>query len=78
MLREGADRKTAGRFYVAVVQTVILFGSKKWVPTLWLEKYLECFNPQAARLMAGMAPKLHWDGTWVYPPIGVALTMVAL
>ena len=26
--REGADRKTAGRFYVAVVKAVLLFGSK--------------------------------------------------
>ena len=26
MGREGADRRTAGRFYVAVVQAMLLFG----------------------------------------------------
>ena len=31
--REGADRRTAGRFYVAVVQEVLLFGSEMWVMT---------------------------------------------
>ena len=28
--------------------------------------------------MAGMGPKRQWDRTWVYPPIGAALTMVGL
>ena len=28
--REGEDRRTTGRFYVEVVQVVILFGSKTW------------------------------------------------
>ena len=36
--REGSDRRTAGRFYVAVVQVVLLFGSETWVLTPWLEK----------------------------------------
>ena len=28
--------------------------------------------------MAGMVPKHQWYGTWVYPPIGVALAMMVL
>ena len=28
--------------------------------------------------MAGMGPKCKLNGTWVYPPIGVALAMVGL
>ena len=28
--------------------------------------------------MAGMGPKLQWDGTWVYSPIGAVLVMVVL
>ena len=31
--REGEDRRTAGRFYVAVVRSVLLFGSETWVMT---------------------------------------------
>ena len=33
LVREGADKRTAGRFYVAVVQAVLLFGSETWVLT---------------------------------------------
>ena len=28
--------------------------------------------------MAGMGPKRQRDGTWVYPPIGLALATVGL
>ena len=55
--REGSDRRTAGRFYVAVVQAVILFGSEKWVVTPQMEKALAGFRHQAFRQMAGMGPK---------------------
>ena len=34
--REGSDRRTVGRFYVAVVQAVLLFVSETWVMTPWL------------------------------------------
>ena len=33
MGREGAYRRTMGRFYVVMVQAVLLFGSKTWVMT---------------------------------------------
>ena len=55
--REGEDRRTVGRFYVAVVEAVLMFGSKTWVLTLRLEKALEGFHHRAARQMAGMGPK---------------------
>ena len=42
--REGADRRTAGVFYMAVVQAVLLFGSETWILTPWLEKYLGGFT----------------------------------
>ena len=76
--REGADNKMAGRFYVAVVQAVLLFGSKTWVLSPCLEKALEGFYHRAAWLMAVMGPKRQPDGMWVYPPIGAALTMLVM
>ena len=76
--REGEDRKTVGRFYVEVVQAVLLFGSETWVLTPWLEKSLEGFHHREARRMTGMHPKRQRYGLWVYPPIGVALKMVVL
>ena len=68
--REGADRRMSGKFYVVVVQAVLLFGSKTGVLTL--------FRHQAVRLKAGMVPKRQRDGTWVYTPIGEALEMLGL
>ena len=55
--REGEDKRTAGRFYEAVVQAVLLFGSETWVLTPQLEKSLEGFHRRAAQRMAGMGPK---------------------
>ena len=63
--REGTYKRTTGRFYVAVVRAVLLFGSETWVLTPRLEKALEGFHHWAARRMAGMGPKCQPDGTWV-------------
>ena len=71
--REGVDRKTVEIFYVVVVQAVLLFGSKTWFLTPWLEKSLKGFHHQAVRQIAGMGPKCQRDGTWVNPPIWAVL-----
>ena len=76
--REGADNRTVGRFYVVVVQAVILFGFETWFLTPLLEKSIEGFHQWAAQRMVGMVPKHQMDGTWMYPPIGAALAMVVL
>ena len=76
--RQGADRRTVGIFYVAVVQLVLLFGSETWILIPRLQKYLEGFNHRVARQMTGMGPKRQWYGTWVYPPIGAALEIGVL
>ena len=55
--REGDVRRTVGRFYVAVVQAVLIFGSKMLVLTPRLEKYLKGFHHRAVRRMAVMVPK---------------------
>ena len=76
--RERLYRRTVGRFYVEVVQVVILFGPETWVVTPQVEKALAGFHHQAVLWMAGLVPKHQQDGTWVYPPIGAALAMVGL
>ena len=55
--REGADKRTAGRLYVTVMQAVLLFGSEKWVLTPGLENSLEEFHHWEVRRMTGMGPK---------------------
>ena len=76
--REGLYKRTAGRFYVEVVQAVLLFGSETWFMTPRLEKALEGFRHRAAWRIPGMVHKRQQDGMWVYPPIGAALEMVGL
>ena len=68
--REGVDRKTAGRFYVEVVQAVILFELETWVVTPQLDKALAGFHHHVVWRMAGMGPEHQLDSTWVYPKIG--------
>ena len=63
---------------VAVVQEVLMFGSKTWIPTPRLEKALGGFHYWAARKMAVMGPKIQPGGTWVYLSIGAAMKMVVL
>ena len=63
---------------MAVIQAVILFGSKTWVMTPCLEKALKGFHHRAVLRMASMGSKCQQAGTWVYSPIWAALTMVGL
>ena len=42
--KEVNGRRTVGRFYVAVVQVVILFGLETWVINPCLEKSLKGFH----------------------------------
>ena len=63
--RKGEDKRMEGRFYVAVVQAVLMFGSKALVLTPHMEKALKRFHRRAARRMSGMVPKLQQYWTWV-------------
>ena len=57
---------------------MLLFGSETWVMNPRLEKALEGFYHRSAQWVAGMVPKCQQDGTWVFPPIGAALEIVAM
>ena len=63
LVREVKDRRTVGRFKVAVVQSVLLFGSKTWVLTPRLEKPLKGFYHWVVRRMADMGTKRQRDGS---------------
>ena len=76
--REGSEKRTAGKFYVAVVQAVLLSGSETCAVTPRLEKALVGFHHQAVCQMVGMGPERQLNGTWVYPPIETALMTVGI
>ena len=57
--RKGADMRMAERFYVAVMQKVLLFWSKTWVMTPRLDKTLKGFHHPVDRRMVSMVPNIN-------------------
>ena len=59
-----------GRFYVAVVQAVLIFGSETWVLNLRFERSLEGFHHRAMQKMGrgnGTQTSTGWDmGVYIY------------
>ena len=76
--RDGAYKRMPRKFYVAVVQAVLLFGSEMWVVTPRMEKALLGFHHREVRRMAGMVHGRQLNRAWVYPPIGAVLETVLL
>ena len=76
--KKGEDRRTAEIFYMSVVKAVLLFGSETWVTEPWMEKALEGFRQRVVQKIVGIGLKGQWGGTWVYPPIGVALATLGM
>ena len=67
LYREGADMKTMGQFYKAVVQAVLLCGSEIWTLTKMVVKMLDSFHKKCARFIAGEFIHRTKDGEWHLP-----------
>ena len=50
-----------------VMQSVLLYGSEKWVMYPRIGKTLVGFHHWMARRLTGQKPKRRLDGTWDYP-----------
>ena len=70
------DNRMAVKFYVTVVQEVLLFGLKTWVVTPQIDKSLTGLHYQDVCRMVGMIPEFQLNRTRVYLPIGAALLTV--
>jgi hypothetical protein len=64
---DGTPPKTMAHFYMAVVQSVLLYGSETWVLTKRLLQRLERFHARCARHMAHRHIRHLPDGTWQHP-----------
>ena len=64
--REGADPKVSRKFYIAVIQQVLLFGAETWVLTKRMEATLDAFQGRVARRLTGRMPRRGRDGKWIY------------
>ena len=76
--REGAYARTLGHIYLAVVQSVMLYGSETWVLTPHMLRVLGGFHYRVSRRMTGRQPQKGRDGSWVYPLLEDAMVEVGL
>ena len=60
---EGADARMSGRFYLAIVQAVLLFGAETWVATPRIGRLLGDFHHRVARQISGKHIWCQEDGT---------------
>ncbi len=67
-MADNTPPKTSAKFYKAVVQSVLLYGSKTWNLTTTALARLEGFHIRAAYQMAEKhKPKKGPNHTWAYP-----------
>ena len=59
--------------YKAVVQSVQLYGSERWVVTGEILKFLTPFQHRAAQRITGMTAKCGAGGEWEYPAVEEAM-----
>ena len=53
LIREGADDRTSGQIYLAVVQSVLLYNSDTWVLTRRMQRVIGGFHHRVAHRMSG-------------------------
>ena len=78
LAREGASPEVGGKFYVAAILSVLLYGSESWVWSLRMLHTVRGFHHRAARNLAGKRPKRRQDGTYVYCPADEAMKACGL
>ena len=65
--REGANAIVMARFYVTIVQAVLLYGADTWTVNSRNLQKLQSFHNRAARYMTGQHIRKLSDTTWQYP-----------
>ena len=72
---EGEDILTPGRFYLAVVQAILIFGSEMWVVTPHTGRALEGFHHKVARQIMGKHPWVQDYESWKdpLPPLKISI-----
>ena len=67
---EGADTRTSGTFFKAVVQAILLFGSETRVVITCIFCTLGGFQNWIGLQLKGIQPRCKPNISWVYPPLG--------
>ena len=66
--REGADARTSGQIYLAVVQVFIIYGSETWVMTPRIGRVLGRIPPQGGLQADGEATSERTVQSMGLPP----------
>ena len=69
LTRDGADKKMMKRFYMAIIQAILLYGSETWTMTVAIIRRMETFHNRIIRHIAGehIRPGRNNDDDWEYP-----------
>ena len=67
MKPEGINTKTIAKFYLAIVQAVLLYGSDSWTVTNQNLIKLRSFHNRAVRYMTGEHIREIREDEWEYP-----------
>ena len=65
--REGANAACMARFYLTIVQAVLLYGADTWTVTSRDLTKLQSFHNRAARYMTGQHIRKISETSWKYP-----------
>ena len=78
LVTTNSNPKVMARFYLAVVQAILLYGSESWViPSRTLQR-IEAFHHRCARSMAHKHIRKMPNGNWEYPPSEQVLRICGL
>ena len=66
---EGGGDRTSGQIYLAVVQSVTLYGSETWVMTPRIGIVLGRFRQRVDIRLTGRQSWRGRDCVWTYPPM---------
>ena len=64
---EGADPKSMGYFYKAIIQAVLLYGSESWTVPEFVLWQFRSFHSRVARYLTKRHIQQLLDGTWDCP-----------
>ena len=76
--REGASASIMAKFYITIVQAVLLYGADSWAVTNKDMHKLHSFHKRALRYMTGSHIRRGEDEQWSYPDHGKLLQLCGL
>ena len=76
--REGADARTSGQIYLAVVHLVMLYRSDTWVMTPHIGRVWGISHHRVSHRLTGRQTWKGRDGLWVYLPLEDAMAEAGL